>query len=143
MKEPLQQIIRFAAFSASTLVGTAVDTLVLWLCSHYLLQGTYWGENLLSPAISFECAVVANYLVAYFGVWRDRITEHTREAFLRRFVTYNTSCVAGFLVKMGFLLFFKWLLSDLDVVWCNLIALCFSGLFNYALNEFLVFRKKK
>lgn len=143
MKAGFQQIIRFAAFSASTLVGTAVDTLVLWLCSHYLLQGTYWGENLLSPAISFECAVVANYLVAYFGVWRDRITEHTRSAFWRRFVTYNASCVAGFLVKMVFLLFFKWLLSGLDVVWCNLIALCFSGLFNYALNEFLVFRKKK
>lgn len=146
MKVAFEQILRFAAFSASTLVGTAVDTLVLWLCSHYLLVGTYWGENLLSPALSFECAVFANYLVAYYGVWRDRTHAPSEQAasrlsFVHRFLTYNGTCVAGFLVKMAFLLFFRWLLH-IDVVWCNLIALCFSGLFNYVMNEFVVFRKK-
>lgn len=142
MKPAFQQILRFGAFSASTLVGTAVDTLVLWLCSHYLFAGTYWGENLLSPAISFECAVMANYLVAYYGVWRDRIQADTDgKRFWPRFVSYNGTCVGGFLIKMGFLLFFQWLLH-IDVVCCNLIALCFSGLFNYVMNEFLIFRKK-
>lgn len=141
MKPFWAQIVRYAAFSVSTLVGTAVDTLVLWACSHYLLVGTYWGENLVSPAISFEFAVMANYLVAYYGVWRDRTTKDASVSFWKRFITYNGTCIVGFWVKMVFLLFFQWLLQ-IDVVWCNLIALCFSGLFNYLMNELLVFQKR-
>ena len=140
-----QQIKRFAAFTSSTLAGTVVDTAVLWVCAHYWLRGTYWGENLISPAISFECAVFANFLIAYFGVWRDRISHRkSKRSFLRHFFGYNVACIGGFLVKMVFLQLFVWLFkAELDVVFCNLLALCFSGCFNYAINEMVVFRKKK
>jgi len=138
------QILRFIAFSTSTLAGTAVDTLVLWLCAHLWLSGTYWGENLVSPAISFECAAFTNFILAYFGVWSDRITTRGKRSFLRHFLGYNAACIGGFLVKMAFLQFFVWLFhGKVDVVICNLIALCFSGCFNYAINELVVFRKKK
>ena len=30
-----------------------------------------------------------------------------------------------------------------DVLWCNLTAMCFSGLINFTLNEKVVFRLKK
>lgn len=141
MNKPLGKILRFAAFSASTLVGTGVDTLVLWLCSHFWLNGTYVGENFISPVISFECAVIANFLVAYFGVWRDRVPERTKRNIIRRFLQYNASCIAGFMVKMFFLILVKYL-SEWDVVWCNLVALTFSGCFNFAMNEWVVFRPK-
>lgn len=34
-------ILRYLKFAASTLAGTAVDMLVLWLCSDVLLPDTY------------------------------------------------------------------------------------------------------
>ncbi len=133
-------IIRLISFSASTLVGTAVDMLVLWLLSDFALT-SYMGEYLLSPLISFECAVFANFVVAYFVVWRDRVRKRSLESFMRHFVGYNLSCTGGFLIKMCFLLVIEHFFA-LDVLLCNLIALMFSGLFNFAMNEWVVFRKK-
>ena len=43
---------------------------------------------------------------------------------------------------MGLLQLVLWI-TGLDVVWCNLIALCFSGLFNFTMSDRVIFRKKK
>lgn len=138
-------VARFIKFSASTLVGTAVDTAVLWLCAHLWLEG-YVGQRIIAPTISFLAATVANFIVAYRYVWRDR----TRGVapirisvfpYIRLYAAYLLTCIAGFLVKMLFLQFFSVLLSW-DVVWCNLLALCFSGIFNFAVNDHYVFRPK-
>lgn len=75
--------IRYLRFLLSTLAGTAVDMCVLWLCSDYLFKGHYWGEYLLSPFISFECALLINFAFAYYSVWRDRISAHTLRSFFR------------------------------------------------------------
>ncbi len=141
MKDFGKTIVRLVSFSASTLVGTAVDMLVLWLLSDFALT-TYMGEYLLSPLISFECAVLANFVVAYFVVWRDRVKKRSLKSFLRHFAGYNLSCVGGFVIKMCFLLLVEHLFAW-DVLWCNLTALMFSGLFNFAMNEWVVFRPKK
>lgn len=134
-------IVRYIKFSLSTLVGTGVDTLVLWLCSTFLFHGSYAGENLLSPFISFECAVLTNFTIAYFFVWKDRISQRSLRSFFKHYGGYNLSCTTIFLIKMGVLLliqyFTKW-----DVVICNLLALCISGLFNFALNNWVIFRKR-
>ena len=42
---------------------------------------------------------------------------------------------------MVFLLLFERLFGW-DVIYCNLIALLISGIFNYALAEFIVFKKR-
>lgn len=136
----LTTILRWAKFAASTLVGTAVDTAVLYLCAHILLDGTYWGENIVSPSISFFCATIANYIVAYLWVWKDRIRERSAADFCRRYVGYFSTCIGGFLIKMFFLQVFC-LVVDWDVVILNLLALCFSGIFTFFVNEFLVFRR--
>lgn len=136
-------IIRYLKFAVSTLAGTAADMLVLWLCSHYLLKGHYWGEYLLSPFISFECAVLVNFSIAYFSVWRDRISAHTFRSFLRHYAGYNLSCTGSFLLKMGVLLLIERFSGGWDVLICNILALCFSGILNFALNETVVFREKK
>ena len=136
-------IIRYLKFAASTLAGMAVDMLVLWLCSHYLFKGRYWGEYLLSPFISFECAVLTNFLLAYFSVWRDRVSAHTFRSFLRHYAGYNLSCTSTFLIKMGVLLFIERFSGGWDVLICNILALSVSGIVNFALSEHVIFRKKK
>lgn len=94
---------RFIEFSASSLLGTIVDTFVLWVCSKWLFS-TYVGEYIISPAISFECAAVTNFVVAYFLIWKDRVSRRTARSFFRHLGGYNLSCVGAFLVKMAFLL---------------------------------------
>jgi len=133
---------RYVGFAVSTLAGTAVDMLVLWLCSDFIFRGTYWGENIVSPCISFECAVFTNFLFAYYGVWRERVSRYTVRSFFRHWAGYNLSCIGAFLVKMGILLSVQYI-TKWDVLICNMIALCFSGLLNFFLNERVVFSAKK
>ena len=135
--------IRYLRFAASTLAGTAVDMVVLWVCSHYLFKGYYWGEYLLSPFISFECAVLVNFALAYFAVWKDRISARNLRSFFRHYAGYNLSCTGTFLLKMVVLLFIERSSGGWDVLICNILALCVSGILNFALNEMLVFKRKK
>ena len=130
----------YLEFLVTRLFGTGVDTLVLWLCSTYLFTshfGAYW----ISPVISFEFAVMSNYLWSYCWIWRKRITNKCAANFWGRFFIFNLSSVVGFLVKMLFLQIFA-KLFEWDVVYCNWAALVISGLFNYFLADTVVFGKR-
>lgn len=135
-------LIKYLEFVLSRLFGTGVDTLVLWICSDFIFSSTYFGVNILSPTISFEFAVMSNFLWSYFWIWKSRIVKKGKRAFWNRFFIFNLSSVAGFLIKMLFLLLFE-IIFGWDVVWCNLAALLISGLFNYFLTDVWVFRKPK
>lgn len=138
-------LIRYAKFAGTSVVGSIVDTLVLWLLSDLIFTRGYWGEYIISPLISFQCAVAVNYMISYFYVWKDR-TRKRSDASVRRFFrlygAYNLSSSVVFLFRLGALLlierFFGW-----DVVICNLVAMCFSGIINFAINNRLIFKKKK
>ena len=138
-------LIRYAKFAGTSVVGSIVDTLVLWLLSDLIFTRGYWGEYIISPLISFQCAVAVNYTISYFYVWKDR-TRKRSDASVRRFFrlygAYNLSSSVVFLFRLGVLLlierFFGW-----DVVICNLVAMCFSGIINFAINNRLIFKKKK
>ena len=132
---------RFPKFVAGNLIGTLVDTLVLWVFSHFVFRG-YVGKVIISPLISFECAVFVNFLMAYYVTWKDRVSQLTSRSFFRHYGAYNASCTGSFLVKMGLLMLIQWL-SKWDVVICNLLALCVSGCINFSMNEFVIFKKKK
>ena len=132
---------RFPKFIAGNLLGTLVDTLVLWVFSHFVFH-SYVGKVILSPIISFECAVFVNFLMAYYVTWKDRINQLTARSFFRHYGAYNASCTGSFLIKMGLLMLIQWL-SKWDVVICNLLALCVSGCINFTMNEFVIFKKKK
>ncbi|MBQ7898975.1 MAG: GtrA family protein [Bacteroidales bacterium] len=131
-------LVRFLKYSGTSLVGTLVDTLVLWVLSDLVFTKGYWGEYVVSPAISFQCAVITNFLISYFYVWKDR--EKTRNPFLT-FLYYDISCTAVFLLRLGFLLLveriFGW-----DVVICNLVAMCVTGIINFIMNNQVIFRKR-
>ena len=138
-------LIRYAKFAGTSVVGSIVDTLVLWLLSDLIFNRGYWGEYIISPLISFQCAVAVNYMISYFYVWKDR-TRKRSDASVRRFFrlygAYNLSSSVVFLFRLGALLlierFFGW-----DVVICNLVAMCFSGIINFSINNLLIFKKKR
>ena len=138
-------LIRYAKFAGTSVVGSIVDTLVLWLLSDLIFNRGYWGEYIISPLISFQCAVAVNYMISYFYVWKDR-TRKRSDASVRRFFrlygAYNLSSSVVFLFRLGALLlierFFGW-----DVVICNLVAMCFTGIINFAINNLVIFKKKK
>ncbi len=129
----------YLEFLITRLFGTGVDTLVLWICSTFLFT-SYWGAYVLSPIISFEFAVMSNYLWSYCWIWRKRIGNKSMTDFWKRFFIFNLSCVVGFLIKMLFLLIFE-KIFEWDVVYCNWAALIISGLFNYFLADCVVFNK--
>ena len=132
---------RIPKFVTGNLLGTLVDTLVLWVFSHFVFQ-KYVGKVIISPIISFEFAVFTNFLVSYYLTWKDRISHHSVKSFLRHYGAYNASCTGGFLIKMGMLLMIQ-ALTKWDVVICNLLALCVSGTYNFTMNELVIFKRKK
>ena len=138
-------LIRYAKFAGTSLIGSMVDTLVLWLMSDLVFTRGYWGEYILSPMISFQCAVAVNYTISYFYVWKDR-TRKRPDASVRRFfrlyAAYNLSNSMVFLFRLGVLLLIE-RFSGWDVVFCNLTAMCFSGIINFTINNLLIFKKKK
>lgn len=133
-------VLRAPKFVLVNICGTAVDTAVLWLLSSRV-SGSYAGIYLLSPFISFECAVFTNFCFAFLFIWRDRTERGDAKGFFRKYIYYNLSCTMAFLLKMGFLLLFE-LLFGWNVIICNLIALCISGIINFSMGEWVIFRKK-
>lgn len=138
-------LIRYAKFAGTSAVGSVVDTLVLWLLSDLVFTKGYWGEYIISPFISYQCAVAVNFTISYFYVWKDR-TRKRPDASVRRFFRlfggYNLSTSAVFLFRLGVLLLIE-RFTGWDVVICNLIAMCFSGIINFTINNLLIFKKKK
>ena len=121
---------RFPKFVAGNVLGTLVDTLVLWVFSHLVFH-RYVGKVIISPIISFE-----------FAVFTNRISHQSGKTFIKHYGAYNASCTAGFLIKMGLLLLIQ-ALTKWDVVICNLLALCVSGAYNFTMNELVIFKKRK
>ena len=137
----MEKLARYIKFMLSTLGGTAVDCLVMWLLAEVLFAQSEVVGLLVAPTVSFECAVFANYTLAYFFVWKDRVGERSARGFWTRLLPYNASCIAAFVIKMiPFILIRHF--AGLNVVLCNLIALCLSGIFNFVMNEWVIFRKK-
>ena len=138
-------LIRYAKFAGTSAVGSVVDTLVLWLLSDLVFNKGYWGEYIISPFISFQCAVAVNFTISYFYVWKDR-TRKRPDASVRRFFklfgAYDISVSVVFLFRLGVLLLIE-RFTGWDVVICNLIAMCFSGIINFTINNLLIFKKKK
>lgn len=134
---------KYPKFIASRALGTGVDTLVLWLISHLVFKGgSYWTTYIIAPFISFEAAVMSNFLCSYFWIWSSRVTHRSWRSFWRHFIGFNLSAFLGFIIKMLFLLLFERLFGW-SVVVCNLAALCISGVFNFLLTDKLIFRNKR
>lgn len=138
MERKVETALRIPKYVLVSAAGTVVDTAVLWLVSHHVFH-SFAGEYLLSPFISFECAVLFNFICSFFLIWKDRMDIGNARTFISRYLLYNLSCTMTFLLKMGLLLFFKFLFGW-DVVICNLTALCVSGIVNFVMSDRVIFR---
>ena len=69
-----RHIHRLSRFVLTNSVGTFVDLLILWLLSHFVFA-SYTGQYLISPLISFECAVLTNFFCSWHFVWSDRVKQ--------------------------------------------------------------------
>lgn len=137
----MKSIVRFAKHTVFSFAGSATDTLVLWVTSHFLFNG-YAMENILAPFISFECANVVNFIISSKFVFGDRNEDLPFRTILKRFVEFNLSYTTTFFVKMLLLLPIQ-AITKWDVVICNLIALGITGIMNYFMNDKVIFKSKK
>lgn len=127
-----------------TWIGTLVDTFVLWILSDHVFTDGFWGEYIVSPVISFQCAVAVNYVISYFFVWKDRTRDRPDASvgrFFRLYLKYNLTNSTVFLLRLGLLLLVE-RLTGWDVVVCNLTAMLFSGILNFIIDNLLIFRKR-
>ena len=141
----LKLLVRYNKFAGTSVIWTIVDTLVLWVLSDFVFHKGYWGEYILSPVISFQCAVAVNFTISYFYVWKDRTMKRpdsSKGRFFKLYAAYNLSGSAVFLLRLGVLLLIE-RFTGWDVVICNLTAMCFSGIINFTINNLLIFKKKK
>ena len=144
-------LLKFAMFSVTSVAGTIVDLVLHWALSAYVFRGNYWGSFWVAPTISFEMSAITNFLIAYFFVWKERISQRTVRSFWRHFAAYNAATIGAFLIKLmamqGFHFLFVslgWLLAwSFEPALCNLLGMCFSGVFNFYMSEFVIFNKKK
>lgn len=89
-----------------TWIGTLVDTFVLWMLSDHVFTDGFWGEYIVSPVISFQCAVAVNYVISYFFVWKDRTRDRPDASvgrFFRLYLKYNLTNSTVFLLRLGHL----------------------------------------
>ena len=88
----LRLLIRYAKYAGTSAFGTLVDTFVLWMLSDHVFTDGFWGEYIVSPVISFQCAVAVNYVISYFFVWKDRTRDRPDASvgrFFRLYLKYN------------------------------------------------------
>ena len=141
----LRLLVRYIKFAGTSVIGTIVDTLVLWVLSDFVFTRGYWGEYIISPVISFQCAVAVNFTISYFYVWKDRTRKRkdvSTRRFLKLYTIYNLSGSAVFLLRLGALLIIE-RFTGWDVIICNLTAMCFSGIVNFTINNLVIFTKRE
>ena len=139
----LPVLVRYVKFLGTSVIGTCVDMLVLWLLSDFVFGKGYWGEYLLSPVISFQCAVMVNFTIFYFYVWKDNVApKRSPRFFFRRYAAYNISCSGVFMLRFCALLLIE-RFTGWDVLICSLSAMCVSGVMNFLLADNVVFRNRK
>ena len=101
MKQSAKEIARnFALFVVTSSAGTVVDLGVHWLLSNYVFKGNYWGSFWIAPTISFELAAMANFIIAYYFLWKDRITYRGTRSFWRHFAAYNVTTLGAYAIKL-------------------------------------------
>lgn len=152
MNRKVEILKKFIVFSLTSVAGTIVDLGLHWLLSEYAFDGSYWGSFWIAPTISFELATLTNFFIAYYWVWKERVSKPgSLHSLVRHCVAYNATCVGGYIIKLAAMQGFHFLFvslgwfQDLSVepVLCNLLGLCFSGAFNFVMNEFVIFNKAK
>lgn len=135
-------LIRYGKFLLCNIPGTIVDLVVVWAFSEWVFSSMV-GQYLFSPMISYECGILVDFVLCYFFVWGERVGKRSVGSFFRHCLGYNLSSVGAYVSKASVIGLLGVITHRaLGVVWCDLIAMTFSGTVNFFVNEHFVFRKK-
>jgi putative flippase GtrA len=129
----------FTKFAIRGVVGAVVDTLVLWILTTFFFH-SYFTKYVLSPAISYELGIAVTYIICYFWIWNHRV-HNEKSDFLKLFLGYNFALLISLVVKIGLLSLINELFH-FHIVICNVLALCFSGIFSFFASEKFIFKKR-
>ncbi len=132
---------RFGKFLITNLIGTTIDTIVIFIFKKWIFH-SYLGIYVLSPIIGFEVAVINNYTISFFWVWHDRVKHKTFKEYFKRIFLYDLTAITAFTFRLLLIVIISRIFIGLDVIWCNLIALLFSGAINYFGGDKLIFKRK-
>ena len=136
-------------FMLTSFVGTLVDLGLHWYLSANWYTDSYLWTFWIAPFISFELAVLTNFLTAYYFVWRERITYHGTRSFWRHYAAYNATCTGTFIIKILLMQGVHFLFVSLgwlqdysfEPVLCNFLAMTVSGCLNFYMSEWVIFKK--
>lgn len=149
-RKRLEEVLtKFIMFMLTSSLGTVVDLGVHWFLSARFFQESYLWTLWIAPLISFELAVLTNFIIAYQFVWRERISRRSTRSFWRHFAAYNATSTGTFLIKLllmqGIHFVFVslgWLQgASYEPVLCNMLATCVTGTMNFYMSEFVIFKK--
>ncbi len=127
---------RWGRYAGVNALGTIVDTSVLWAFSEFVFRG-FESRYIIAPIISFECAIVNNFLFSYCWIWKEQVAGNARDMGAR-FAAYNLTTFLVFLVRLALLASIGSLTGWHPIV-CNLIALLGTGVLNFAVQNGAVF----
>lgn len=127
------ELLRFIKFSIVGGSGLVVNTVAL-----YVLATFVFGERLymLAAAISLELSIINNFLLNEYWTFRDRTVAGE---FLKRFVKFHGSRIAGFFTTLTIL----YVLTDVLGVYyliSNLIGVLVGMGVNYLTSNFWVWQ---
>lgn len=132
---------RYLKFTLNGLLGTAIETVVLWLFSGFVFQN-YIGDYIIAPIIAFEVELLFKFIISYYWIWDKKIsTNQGYKSFISHLIPYNFFLTLGFLVRMALLLAFEKIFGW-DVIICNLAAILLSGSLNFLFAEKIVFKNR-
>ena len=132
-------LINFGKFVMRGVAGAIADTSVLWILTTLFFH-SYFTKYILSPVISYELGIAVTYIICYFWIWNHRV-HNDKSDFFRLFFAYNFSLLISLIVKIG-LLMLIYEIFHFHIVICNVIALCFSGIFSFFASEKFIFKKR-
>lgn len=130
---------RFVGFSLCNAPGTLIELLVLWLLSDILFH-SHGARFVLAPVIAFECSMLVDFVLFSSFVWRENVGQAGSRSFFKRLAMFNVSTVGVYLLRLGLIQVLN-LLFGIGAVMCDLVAMFFSGLLNFGINDRLIFAK--
>ena len=133
-------LINLGKFVIRGVAGAIVDTSVLWILTTLFFH-SYFTKYILSPVISYELGIAVTYIICYFWIWNHRV-HNDKSDFFRLFLAYNFALLISLIVKIV-LLTLIYEIFHFHIVICNVIALCFSGIFSFFASEKFIFKKRK
>jgi len=131
---------RFAKFGTVGLSGTVVNLVVLYFNQEILLRNIYPVERRLQLSLSgaIFLATVHNYLWNRMWTWRDR-KRKVRYGFFIQMGQYFLACSLAIGLQYLFTVLFSKIIHYLIA---NVIAIIFTAIFAYILNDIWTFAVK-